>query len=147
MHGLLTCHECGKECNTVSALKKHAYDHMDKSKAQYQDCIKSFPFTSKLKSHRKVHLTALEHHCIRCNKSYKSHGELVKHQNIHTGKRWMCQHGGCTYSCNDPRNLRAHMHSHGGNTHYHCDTCEKGFNFYMQLKHHHAKNCKNAASN
>ena len=51
-HGLLTCHECGKECNTVSTLKKHAYDHMDKGKAfQCQDCIKSFPFTSQLKSH------------------------------------------------------------------------------------------------
>ena len=130
----------------MSALKKHAYDHTDKGKAfQCQDCIKLFPFASQLKSHRKVHLSALEHHCIHCNKSYKSHGELVKHQNVHSGKQWKCQHDGCAYSCNDPRNLQAHMHSHGANTHYHCDSCNKGFNFYMQLKRHRIKGCKDTS--
>ena len=107
----------GKMCNTVSALKKHAYEHSNKSsKYACKDCDCAFPFPCQLKSHQKVYLVALEHHCIHCNKSYKSSGELVKHQNVHSGKRWKCQHPGCEYDCHDPRNLCAHMHSHGENT-------------------------------
>ena len=116
-HGLLECPTCGKRCNTISALKNHAYDHSDKShKHACKDCDHAFPFQSQLKSHRKVHLVALEHHCIHCNKSYKSSGELVKHQSVHSGKKWKCQHPDCKYECFDPRNLCVHMHSHGKNT-------------------------------
>ena len=141
-HGLLECPNCGKMCNTISALKKHAYEHSGKSgKYACKDCDHAFCFPSQLKSHQKVHLIALEHYCIHCNKSYKSSWELVKHQNVHSGKRWKCQHLGCEYDCHNPRNLCAHMHSHGENTRYHCKNCNNGFNFYMQLKHHRIKAC------
>ena len=131
-HGLLQCAQCDKQCNTVSALQKHAYDHSDKvGKQPCVDCDKSFPFASALKSHRKVHLTALEHHCLHCTKSFKNNGELVKHQAVHGNKEWTCQHPECPYVCHDPRNLCAHMHSHGDNTRYTCEKCKQGFNHYM----------------
>ena len=124
-------------------MRKHAYEHFDKvDKFKCADCNKAFPFESQLHTHRKVHLSALEHHCICCKKSFKSKGELLKHQNVHSGKTWICQKDGCDYSCQDPRNLCAHMFSHGDKTRYMCGTCNVGFNHYMQLKCHRAKNCK-----
>ena len=57
-HGLLLCDICNKTCNTVSALRKHHYEHSDKvNRYSCQDCNKSFPFESQLKNHRKVHLS------------------------------------------------------------------------------------------
>ena len=91
-HGLLLCDICHKTCNTVSALRKHRYEHSDKAnRFSCQDCNKSFPFKSQLKSHCKVHLSALEHHCLLCKKSYKNVGELTKHMNVHPSKTWKCQ--------------------------------------------------------
>ena len=142
LHGLLTCATCDNKFNTISVLWKHEYEHSERAnKHPCDDCDKSFPFSSMLKSHCKVHLNALEHHCLHCPKSYKSTGDLVKHHSVHSNKSWSCQKAGCSYTCNDPHNLRAHMHSHGNNTRYKCPQCAKGFNYYMQLKHHKLKGC------
>ena len=141
-HSLLSCETCNKTCNMVSALRKHMYEHSDiATKYKCKDCTKGFPFESQLKSHHKIHLTCLEHQCIRCQKSYKSKGKLTKHLVTHANKSWKCQSPGCDYKCIDPRNLRAHMHKHGDGTRYKCTNCNKGFNFYEQLKRHCTKTC------
>ena len=141
-HGLLTCLDCGGKFNTVSALRKHCYDHTDQANTHVcKDCKKSFAFPSRLKSHRKTHLTALEHHCLHCEKSFKNRGELVKHQVIHSGKIWKCQEQSCKYECNNPKNLRAHTFSHAENNRNFCKTCKKGFKYYQQLKCHLVKPC------
>ena len=141
-HGRLACDTCGKVCNTISALRKHSYEHMDKVKRKpCADCEKSFAFESQLKAHRKVHLNALEHHCIHCTKSFKNKGELVKHLNVHSRKKWKCQTPGCEYSCSDPRNLRVHMYSHKPAGWYKCENCGKLFKFYMQMKRHRTVDC------
>ena len=135
MHGLICCSSCCKGFNTVSAMRKHAYQHSDRlDKHLFKDCNKSFPFESQLKTHHKTHLTALEHHCIKCTKSFKNRGELVKHQSAQSGKEWRCQVNECGYSCKNPRNLYVHMHTHGDQTQYTCKNCGKGFNHYMQMK-------------
>ena len=141
-HGKLTCPKCDNEFNTISALRKHEYEHTDRArKHPCDDCEKAFPFSSMLKSHRKVHLTALEHHCLHCEKSYKSSGELVKHQNVHSNKTWYCKENGCGYYCHDPRNLRAHMFNHKTDLRYQCSNCNKSFKWYEQLKCHRVKGC------
>ena len=120
-HGTFTCGACDKVCNTMSAFRKHAYEHSYRAKKfSCANCNKGFPFMSQLKAHRKVHLMALEHHYLKCNKSYKNEGELVKHQSTHSGKTWLCQAENCKYSCQDPRNLCAHMHKHGPDNRYSC---------------------------
>ena len=141
-HGLLSCDTCNKTCNTVSALRKHCYEHSDKvNRYSCWDCNKLFPFESQLKNHCKVHLSALEHHCLLCKKSYKNAGELTKHMNVHSGKTWKCQVANCDYECNDPRNLRGHMHRYENQTWYKCVKCGRGFNFYQQIKCHRLVNC------
>ena len=135
VHGLLKCIKCDKSCLTVSAFHKHMYEHSSyANNFSCADCNKSYPFANQLKNHRKIHLTALEHGCIHCQKWFKSNGELVKHLAVHSGKTWYRDK--CTYSCKDPRNLRAHSHKHGDKTRYICGKCHKGFNHYMQLKCH-----------
>ena len=139
-HGKLVCDKCQKICNTVSSLRKHEYSHTDIAlKYPCDDCNRAFPFSSQLKSHRKKHLTGLEFHCIKCPKSFKNKGELTKHQSVHSGKTWSCKK--CNYTCVDPRNLRAHMHSHGDSNRYKCLKCAKGFKYYEQMKRHRTKDC------
>ena len=141
-HGLLQCNSCDKSFNTMSALRKHEYEHSNiADKYSCDDCPKRFPFSSQLKSHHKVHLTVLEFHCLHCTKSFKKKGELTKHQNIHTKKTWKCSHPNCAYICNDPRNLNAHKFTHGDKTRYVCVKCNKGFNHYMQWKQHRQNVC------
>ena len=138
-HGKLQCSKCPKQCAMISAYRKHMYEHSDRAtKYPCEDCDKSFPFSSQLKNHRKLHLSALEHGCIHCEKRFKWNGELVKHLVTHGNKTWYCDK--CTYNSKDPRNVRAHMHTHGNNTRYQCTKCNKGFNHYMQWKRHRAKN-------
>ena len=147
-HGLLSCDNCGKMCNTLSALRKHNYEHTEKAgKHPCDNCGKSFTFASMLKSHRKVHLTVLEHHCLHCDKSFKNKGELSKHQSVHSGKKWFCQQAGCKYECIDPRNLRAYMHSHNAAGRYKCAICGKGFKVYQQMKRHRDVDCGNTGAN
>ena len=141
-HGNLKCELCDKICLTVSSLRKHMYSHSDKAnKHPCADCNKSFPFASELKSHRKTHLEGLEFHCLHCKKSFKNKGELTKHQSVHSGKEWTCEEAGCEYSCNDPRNLRAHMFKHSYKLRYKCTKCAKGFKYYQQLKRHRVTDC------
>ena len=137
-HGELQCSKCPKKCATISAYRKHQYDHSDlATKYPCADCNKSYAFSSQLKNHRKLHLTALEHGCIHCPKHFKRKGELVKHLVTHGKKMWCCSK--CTYSSKDPRNVKAHMHSHGNKTRYQCVKCKEGFNHYMQWKRHREK--------
>ena len=117
---------------------KHNYKHSEKTrKYPCDDCDKRFPFVSQLKLHRKKHLTALEHMCTQCNKWFKNRGKLTKHLVSHSGKVWHCQK--CTYTCNDPRNLRAHMHGHGDKTRFFQNvlvvlTCINNFKRHKSLK-------------
>ena len=125
----------------------HEYKHRDKDDFKTcVDCGKSFPFEGQLKVYRKSHLTALEHQCSKCNKCFKNKGDAVKHQAVHSGNIWKCDK--CDYKCKDPRNLKAHKHTHGDKTRYCCPKCNHGFNHYIQWKHHKSlpackKQCKN----
>ena len=138
-HGKLSCPECGKTSVTLSGYRMHLYDHSERaSKYSCDDCDKRFPFLSQLKTHRKVHLSSKEHECQQCFKRYKNSGELTKHLAVHSNKTWKCEK--CKYTCKDPRNLKAHRHTHGDSTRYFCDKCKSGFNHYQQLKRHRIKN-------
>ena len=138
-HGKLSCPECGKNSVTLSGYRMHLYDHSERAnKYSCDDCDKRFPFPSQLKTHQKVHLTSKEHECQQCFKRYKNSGELTKHLAVHSKKTWKC--GKCKYTCKDPRNLKAHRHTHGDSTRYVCDKCKCGFNHYQQLKRHRIKN-------
>ena len=139
-HGILKCAICSYQARTPSAYRKHMYEHCDEKLAKHQckDCDEKFPFASQLKHHRIKHLKEPQHQCITCKKWFKNKGDLSKHVVKHTDKKWYCNK--CKYKTDDPRNLKAHRHSHGDNTRYSCKKCSKGFNHYMQLKRHLQKN-------
>ena len=135
----MSCPECGKTSVTLSGYQMHLYDHSERAnKYSCDNCDKRFPFPSQLKTHRKVHLSSKEHECQQCFKRYKNLGELTKHLAVHSNKTWKCEK--CKYTCKDPRNLKAHRHTHGDSTRYFCDKCKSGFNHYQQLKRHRIKN-------
>ena len=137
-HGKLCCSTCGKKCAMLSGYRMHLYNHSEHAKKYpCEDCDKQFPFPSQLKTYRKVHLTTKEHECQQCFKRYKNSGELTKHLAVHSKKTWKCTK--CKYTCKDPRNLKAHRHTHGDSTRYICEKCKRGFNHYQQLKRHQIK--------
>ena len=49
-HGYLVCNKCDKQCNTISALRKHPYEHTVKASANpCKDCGKTFTFSKSIK--------------------------------------------------------------------------------------------------
>ena len=68
-HGQLVCNKCSKNYATISAYRKHLYEHSDHAKKHpCADCNRSFLFASQLKNHCKLHLSVPEHGCIHCQK-------------------------------------------------------------------------------
>ena len=143
-HGLLSCDICQKTCNTVSALRKHCYEHSDKvNRFPCQDCNKSFPFKSQLKSHRKVHLSALEHHCLLCKKKKAT---KMRVSLLNTWMFILAKPGRVSLKI---ANMNVRIHETcvviciitKNQSWYKCERCGNGFNFYQEIKRHHLVNC------
>jgi len=67
----------------------------------FPSCEKSFTHHHKLNRHRKYHIKP--YHCFDplCSSRHKAFSlrkDLIRHQARHTGRRFSCQHNGCSYS-------------------------------------------------
>jgi len=67
----------------------------------FPSCEKSFTHNHKLNRHRKYHrkpYRCLDPLCFSRHKAFSLRKDLIRHQASHTGRRFYCQHNGCSYS-------------------------------------------------
>ena len=139
-HNPVQCKVCNKWCSTPESLRRHSYDHYDKTET-CNICGEAFHFKSELKAHKIIHDERDGiHQCMKggCGKRYMRKGELVAHAKTHTGKLWKCPWKKCTYEAIDKRYLYQHKKGHSKNN-YICKYCQEGFTHYMQRKRHYEK--------
>ena len=139
-HDPVQCGVCNKWCSTPESLRRHSYDHANKTEI-CSVCGETFHFKSELKTHLITHDEREGiHQCMKggCGKRYMRKGELVAHVKTHTGKLWKCTWKGCTYEAIDKRYLYQHKKCHSKNN-YICKYCKEGFIHYMQRKRHYEK--------
>ena len=139
-HNPVQCGVCNKWCSTPESLRRHSYDHYNKTEI-CSTCGETFHFKSELKSHLIIHDEREGiHQCMKggCGKRYMRKGELVAHVKTHTGRLWKCPWKDCTYEAIDKRYLYQHKKGHTKNN-YICKYCQDGFTHYMQRKRHYEK--------
>ena len=139
-HNPVQCGVCSKWCSTPESLRRHSYDHYNKTEI-CTVCGETFHFKSELKSHLIIHDEREGiHQCMKggCGKRYMRKGELVAHVKTHTGKLWKCPWKTCTYEAIDKQYLYQHKKGHSKNN-YICKYCQEGFTHYMQRKRHYEK--------
>ena len=139
-HNPVQCQVCSKWCSTPESLRRHSYNHANKSLV-CNTCGESFHFQSELKAHQIIHDQRDGiHQCMKggCGKRYMRKGKLVAHVKTHTGKLWPCPSQGCSFEAIDKRYLYQHKKIHSKNN-YICKYCLEGFTHYMQCKRHYEK--------
>ena len=136
-HPPVKCSICGREFDTPSSLNKHKYTH-NTPKHVCDHCGECFHFKSHYNSHIRKHLKNPSFQCMSsgCGKWFKRKGELNAHLVVHSGETVNCEEEGCSYSTNDPRNLRAHLRSHSDELPFKCIFCGKGHRYEEQKKRH-----------
>ena len=136
-HPPVNCPICGRAFDTPSSLNKHKYTHNAPSHV-CDHCGECFHFKSQYDSHVRKHLKNPLFQCMAsgCGKWFKRKGELNAHLLVHSGETFPCEEEGCSYSTNDPRNLRAHLRSHSDAEPFKCIYCGEGHRYEEQKKRH-----------
>ncbi|CDW82439.1 zinc finger protein 271-like [Stylonychia lemnae] len=113
----LYCDICnnGKVYANCAALKKHKYNHEDRSTypCDYPGCNAIFQDRNKLRRHSIVHTGEKPYKCDFCGKRFGLEYNMFIHQRIHSGEKpFTCKHPGCFRGFNQRSNLLAHEKIH-----------------------------------
>ena len=112
------CSHCGKEYNSLSALRKHILIHSSEKPLECAVCDKEYSsFELQLKGTFK---------CPRCKRGFISSSELRKHIDIH-----LCPHCGKGFCC--LHMLAAHKQSHRVGANQQVNTHNRGEDVALQL--------------
>ncbi|KAI3352523.1 hypothetical protein L3Q82_005468 [Scortum barcoo] len=142
----LRCLECGKECESQSALQAHhvtahtepggesdAVEHSPSQLLFCRRCGIQFNEKAKLEEHMKTHIKEKPYSCPDCGKSFLSE---KLHEMQHSGERpFACSICGKTFRINSY--LTAHYQTHIKDRPFICSVCGKGYSRAEELKVHH----------
>lgn len=150
----LHCLECGKKCESQSALQAHhVTTHTKKTgEAEAAEC-RSVPlvfcrrcgaqFTDKekLEEHMKTHIKEKRYSCPDCGKKFINESYIQVHQRIHTGEKpFLCSE--CGRGFHTASSLKLHEMRHSGERPYACSICGKTFRINSYLTAHYQTHIK-----
>ncbi|XP_070683767.1 zinc finger protein 37-like [Pempheris klunzingeri] len=150
----LRCLECGKECESQSALQAHHVtthtqtagesDTAEHSASQLFFCRRcgiQFNEKEKLEEHMKSHIKAKPYSCPDCGKKFINESYIQVHQRIHTGEKpFLCSQ--CGRGFHTASSLKLHEMQHSGERPFACAICGKTFRINSYLTAHYQTHIK-----
>ena len=137
------CDKCGKNCNSMAALKYHLKKH-ENSTFRCPHCPKVLTSQQGLSNHVNMHNGMAEHLCNECGMSFVTRQRLVDHTRWkHTFERpYVCDLCGASFV----RSYKLVVHKrrvHTGERPYSCEHCDWRGVDSSDLIHHRKKHHKN----
>lgn len=144
----LHCLECGKDCESQSALQAHHVTTHSETRAESKTakhgtsqflfcrrCCIQFDIKEKLEEHMKTHMKEKRYPCPDCGKRFINESYIQIHQRIHTGERpFLCSL--CGRGFHTASSLKLHEMQHSGERPYACSICGKTFQINSYLNAH-----------
>ncbi|KAM4749755.1 uncharacterized protein FYW61_021945 isoform 2-T2 [Anableps anableps] len=150
----LHCLECGKDCESQSALQAHHVTTHGEATAESETaehsasrflfcrrCCIQFDDKQKLETHMKTHIKEKRYSCPDCGKRFINESYIQIHQRIHTGERpFLCSL--CGRGFHTASSLKLHEMQHSGERPYACSICGKTFQINSYLNAHYQTHIK-----
>ncbi|KAM7009246.1 uncharacterized protein LKV04_001217 isoform 2-T2 [Tautogolabrus adspersus] len=150
----LRCLECGKECESQSALQAHHItehtgtagepDAAEQNTSQPLFCRRcgiQFSDKEKLEEHMNTHIKEKPYSCPDCGKRFINESYIQVHQRIHTGEKpFLCSQ--CGKGFHTASSLKLHEMQHSGERPYACAICGKSFRINSYLTAHYQTHIK-----
>ncbi|XP_070832693.1 zinc finger protein 37 homolog isoform X2 [Chaetodon trifascialis] len=150
----LHCLECGKKCDSQSALQAHHItthsetggesDTAEHSTSQLFFCRRcgiQFDEKEKLEEHMKTHIKEKPYSCPDCGKRFINESYIQIHQRIHTGEKpFLCSQ--CGRGFHTASSLKLHEMQHSGERPFACTICGKTFRINSYLTAHYQTHIK-----
>ncbi|KAM9315199.1 uncharacterized protein KZ484_024892 isoform 2-T2 [Pholidichthys leucotaenia] len=150
----LHCLECGKDCESQSALQAHhitahsqtapGSEAVGYTPAQLLFCHRcgiQFNENEKLEEHMKTHLKEKPYSCPDCGKRFINENYIQIHQRIHTGEKpFLCSQ--CGKGFHTASSLKLHEMQHSGERPFACSICGKAFRINSYLTAHYQTHIK-----
>ncbi|XP_035516302.1 zinc finger protein 37-like [Morone saxatilis] len=150
----LRCLECGKECESQSALQAHhitthsetagesdAVEHSTSQLLFCRRCGIQFNEKEKLEEHMKTHVKEKRYSCPDCGKRFINESYIQIHQRIHTGEKpFLCSQ--CGRGFHTASSLKLHEMQHSGERPFACSICGKTFRINSYLTAHYQTHIK-----
>ncbi|XP_028270866.1 zinc finger protein 497-like isoform X2 [Parambassis ranga] len=150
----LRCLECGKECESQSALQAHhitthtegaadskADEHNASQLLFCRRCGIQFSEKEKLEEHMKTHVKDKPYSCPDCGKKFINESYIQIHQRIHTGEKpFLCSQ--CGRGFHTASSLKLHEMQHSGERPFACSICSKTFRINSYLTAHYQTHIK-----
>ncbi|XP_076583725.1 uncharacterized protein LOC143319043 [Chaetodon auriga] len=150
----LHCLECGKKCDSQSALQAHhitthsetggesdAAEHSTSQLFFCRRCGIQFNEKEKLEEHMKTHVKEKPYSCPDCGKRFINESYIQIHQRIHTGEKpFLCSQ--CGRGFHTASSLKLHEMQHSGERPFACTICGKTFRINSYLTAHYQTHIK-----
>lgn len=148
----LHCLECGKDCESQSALQAHHItthtaaesETVEHSATQLLFCRRcgiQFTEKEKLEEHMKTHVKEKPYSCPDCGKKFINESYIQIHQRIHTGEKpFLCSQ--CGRGFHTASSLKLHEMQHSEERPFACSICGKKFRINSYLTAHYQTHIK-----
>ena len=134
------CNICSRNFNDRSNMIRHKRVHTGEKPFKCSKCDKKLAHRESLLKHEAIHTGDKLHRCQYCPHTFRQRVGLVRHKRrFHNHPKLKCPWNGCTAEFYDLSGRSNHYKTNHDPTPYHCDQCNRKYEFKRELDHHKQK--------